>query len=40
MFSYVSESRVVDNSRMLERLGVRLRYPTMTQGLPASVGVA
>jgi len=40
MFSYVSESRVVDNSRMLERLGVILRYPTMAQGLPASVGVA
>jgi len=37
MFSYVSESRVVDNSRMLEKLGVRLRYPTMAQGLPASV---
>jgi nucleoside-diphosphate-sugar epimerase len=40
MFSYVSESRVVDNSRMLEKLGVRLRYPTMALGLPASVGVA
>ena len=40
MFSYVSESRVVDNSRMLERLGVRLRYPSMVQGLPASVEVA
>jgi len=40
MFSYVSESRVVDNSRMLERLGVRLRYPTMFQGLPASVEAA
>lgn len=40
MFSYVSESRVVDNSRMLEELGVRLRYPTMAQGLAASVGAA
>jgi nucleoside-diphosphate-sugar epimerase len=40
MFSYVSESRVVDNSRMLERLGVELRYPTMAQGLPASVEAA
>ena len=37
MFSYVSESRVVDNSRMLERLGVTLRYPTMAEGISASV---
>lgn len=36
MFSYVSESRIVDNSRMLERLNVRLRYPTLREGLPAS----
>lgn len=40
MFSYVSESRVVDNSLMLEKLGVRLRYPTMAQGLAASVEAA
>jgi nucleoside-diphosphate-sugar epimerase len=37
MFSYVSESRVVDNTRMLERLGIRLRCPTLAEGLPASV---
>jgi nucleoside-diphosphate-sugar epimerase len=37
MFSYVSESRVVDNTRMQERLGIRLRYPTLAEGLPASV---
>ncbi len=37
MFSYVSESRVVDNTRMLEKLGIRLRYPTLAEGLPASV---
>jgi len=37
MFSYVSESRVVDNTRMLERLGIRLRYPSMAEGLPASL---
>ncbi len=37
MFSYVSESRVVDNARMLKRLNVRLRYPTMQKGLQASV---
>lgn len=35
MLSYVTESRVVDNSRMLERLGIRLRYPSMREGLPA-----
>jgi len=37
MFSYVSESRVIDNSHMLERLGVRLQYPTIAEGLPVSV---
>lgn len=35
MFSYVSESRVVDNSRMLKELNVELRYPTMREGLAA-----
>ncbi|KAA0891270.1 SDR family oxidoreductase [Oryzomonas rubra] len=40
MFSYVSESRVVDNSLLLKKLGVRLRYPTMDQGLVASVEAA
>ena len=38
MFSYVSESRIVDNSRMLERLNIELRYPTTLEGLPASAG--
>ena len=37
MFSYVSESRVVDSSRMLEQLGVQLQYPTIAEGLAASV---
>lgn len=37
MFSYVSESRIVDNSRMLERLNIVLRYPSMQEGVPASV---
>jgi nucleoside-diphosphate-sugar epimerase len=37
MFSYVSEARIVDNSKMLERLNVRLRYPTIMEGLPNSV---
>jgi len=33
MLSYVSDSRIVDNTRMLERLGIQLRYPTMQDGL-------
>jgi nucleoside-diphosphate-sugar epimerase len=33
MLSYVTDSRVVDNSRMIERLKVRLRYPSMREGL-------
>lgn len=37
MLAYVSESRVVDNSLMLERLGVTLRYPTLAEGLKASL---
>jgi hypothetical protein len=37
MFSYVSESRVIDNSLMLEQLGVSLQYPTIAEGLPVSV---
>jgi hypothetical protein len=37
MFSYVSESRVVDNRRMQERLGISPRYPTIAEGLAASV---
>jgi nucleoside-diphosphate-sugar epimerase len=37
MFSYVNGSRVIDNSRMRERLGVNLRYVTLDAGLPASI---
>lgn len=37
MFSYVSQSRIIDNSRMLKRLGVKLRYATLAEGLAASV---
>jgi nucleoside-diphosphate-sugar epimerase len=33
MLSYVTGSRVVDNSRMLERLKITLKYPTMLDGL-------
>jgi nucleoside-diphosphate-sugar epimerase len=37
MLSYLGESRRMDNTRMLERLGVKLRYPTLAEGLPASL---
>lgn len=37
MFSYVRQSRIVDNRRMMERLNVRLRYPTLVEGIAASV---
>jgi nucleoside-diphosphate-sugar epimerase len=35
MLSYVTDSRVVDNGRMLQRLNVQLKYPTMMDGLQA-----
>lgn len=37
MFSYVSQTRIIDNSRMLGRLGVKLRYATLAEGLAASL---
>jgi nucleoside-diphosphate-sugar epimerase len=37
MFSYVSQSRVIDNRRMLERLDVTLHYATLAEGLAASI---
>ena len=37
LLSYLRESRRLSNRRMLEQLGVTLRYPTLTQGLPACV---
>jgi nucleoside-diphosphate-sugar epimerase len=37
MLSYVTQSRVVDNSRMLDRLKVKLRYENLAEGLAASV---
>ncbi len=40
MLSYVTESRRLDNARMLRRLGVRLRYPDLQSGLRASCGKA
>lgn len=35
MLSYLAESRRVDNRRMLDELGVVLRYPDLAAGLPA-----
>ncbi len=37
MLSYLTESRRMDNRRMLSRLGVKLRYPTLAEGLKASL---
>lgn len=37
MFSYMTESRKVSNRKMLEKLGVKLMYPTMLEGLKASL---
>ena len=35
MLSYMRESRRLDNRRLLEELGVRLRYPDLARGLDA-----
>jgi hypothetical protein len=35
MLSYMRESRRLSNRRLVEDLGVRLRYPTLAQGLAA-----
>ena len=37
MLSYLAESRRLDNSRMLDELGVTLRYPDLASGLAACV---
>ena len=39
LMSYLRESRRIDNRKMLAVPGVDLRYPTLAEGLPASVGV-
>ncbi|HTH11703.1 MAG TPA: SDR family NAD(P)-dependent oxidoreductase, partial [Acidovorax sp.] len=33
VLSFMSESRRLDNQRMLRELGVRLRYPSVAEGL-------
>ena len=37
MLSFLLESRRVDNRRLLEHLGLRLRYPTLSAGIAASL---
>ena len=37
MLSYVSQTRIVDNRTMLDRLKVKLRYETLADGLAASL---
>lgn len=37
LFNYFMESRVVDNQRMLQELGIELRHPEMLQGIAASI---
>jgi nucleoside-diphosphate-sugar epimerase len=37
MLSYLKESRRIDNRKMLHDLGVTLKYPTLKEGLPASL---
>ena len=37
MFSYMTDSRRIDNRKMLEKLGIKLQYPTMQEGLKGSV---
>lgn len=37
MLSYVSESKVVDNSHMMKKLGIKLCYPDMKLGIKSSV---
>ncbi|NVO00479.1 MAG: NAD-dependent epimerase/dehydratase family protein [Geobacteraceae bacterium] len=37
MLSYMTESRKVSNRRMLDRLGITLKYPTMLEGLKVSL---
>ena len=39
MMSYLAESRRLDNHRMLNDLGVNLRYPTLNEGLVSSAGL-
>jgi hypothetical protein len=35
MLSYLDESRRIDNRRLVEELGIQLRYPDLESGLAA-----
>lgn len=37
MLSYMTESRLIDNSRMLAKLGIQLKYPTLMRGVENSL---
>jgi len=37
MLTYMTESRQISNRKMLEKLGITLKYPTMIEGLKASL---
>jgi len=37
MLSYMTESRKIDNSKMMRELNIRLKYPTLKEGLRASI---
>jgi nucleoside-diphosphate-sugar epimerase len=37
MFGYMTESRRIDNKKMLAKLGIKLKYPTLKQGLASSI---
>ena len=39
MFGYMTESRQICNKRMLEKLGVKLQYPTLAAGLKNALGL-
>lgn len=36
MLSYLQESRRIDNRKMLEHLKIKLKYPSLNEGLPAA----
>jgi len=37
MLTYMTESRQISNGKMLAKLGIKLKYPTMLEGLKASL---
>lgn len=37
MFGYMTESRRIDSSKLLSKLGITLKYPTLQEGLKASL---